>query len=98
MRISQFFVLPPFQGKGHGGVIYRYMYGMYMANASVKEITVEDPNDEFQMLRDKNDVQNLLLNNAFKNVKAPLSKLFLKSITDKFKLCKVFFIDIEASR
>ncbi|KAI8635041.1 histone acetyltransferase type B catalytic subunit [Xylariaceae sp. FL1651] len=61
-RISQFIILPPFQGKGVGAMLYNTIFDIYMADASTKEITVEDPNEDFDLLRDLCDLKYLRKN------------------------------------
>lgn len=68
-RISQFIVLPPFQGGGNGSRFYNSIFNHYLADASTKEITVEDPNEAFDDLRDLNDLARLRKNHAFNDLK-----------------------------
>ncbi|KAH6627777.1 acyl-CoA N-acyltransferase [Chaetomium tenue] len=58
-RISQFIVLPPFQGKGLGPRLYSHIFGEYIKHPQTTEITVEDPNEAFDDLRDIADLQYL---------------------------------------
>jgi len=59
-----------------------------VSNSKVAEVTVEDPNDDFQEMRDLCDVQYLLTQKAFVGVIAPVEKEALESIRKKFKLNK----------
>ncbi|KAI1757430.1 histone acetyltransferase type B catalytic subunit [Xylaria castorea] len=61
-RISQFLILPPYQGKGVGALLYNTIFDLYTADAATKEITVEDPNEEFDFLRDICDLKYLRKN------------------------------------
>ncbi|KAI1174151.1 histone acetyltransferase type B catalytic subunit [Nemania sp. FL0916] len=61
-RISQFLILPPFQGKGIGAMLYNTIFDFCTADESVKEITVEDPNEAFDLLRDICDLKYLKKN------------------------------------
>lgn len=61
-RISQFIILPPFQGKGVGALLYDTIFEHYIADAATKEITVEDPNEDFDLLRDLCDLKYLRKN------------------------------------
>ncbi|OTB08498.1 hypothetical protein M426DRAFT_19156 [Hypoxylon sp. CI-4A] len=61
-RISQFLILPPFQGKGLGAFLYNTIFEKAMATASTKELTVEDPNEDFDQLRDLCDMEYLRKN------------------------------------
>ncbi|ELR08999.1 histone acetyltransferase 1 [Pseudogymnoascus destructans] len=55
-RISQFIVLPPFQGGGHGARLYSTVFAHYQSDPQTVEITIEDPNEAFDDLRDLNDL------------------------------------------
>ncbi|KAI0537370.1 histone acetyltransferase type B catalytic subunit [Xylaria digitata] len=61
-RISQFIILPPYQGIGVGALLYDTIFELYIADASTKEITVEDPNEDFDLLRDICDLKYLRKN------------------------------------
>ena len=58
-RISQFVILPPFQGGGNGSRFYNAMFDFYFQQSQTVEITVEDPNEAFDDLRDINDLMRL---------------------------------------
>ena len=58
-KISQFLILPPYQGKGHGRKLYSHIYDTWKTDTSVIELTVEDPNESFDDLRDINDLMML---------------------------------------
>lgn len=55
LRISQFLLLPPYQGTGHGSQLYQAIYKEVMSDATISELTVEDPSEEFDQLRDSCD-------------------------------------------
>ncbi|PMD41013.1 histone acetyltransferase type B [Hyaloscypha variabilis F] len=55
-RISQFVILPPFQGGGNGSRFYNAIFDYYLRDPLTIEITVEDPNEQFDDLRDLNDL------------------------------------------
>lgn len=79
-RLSQFLILPTFQGGGHGQELYNVMYKTLTASSNVREFTVEDPNEAFDDLRDLCDMRYLRENNsAFAglkvNVDIPADKL-----------------------
>ncbi|KAI1203762.1 histone acetyltransferase type B catalytic subunit [Nemania serpens] len=61
-RISQFIILPPYQGKGLGALLYDTIFALYTADMGTKEITVEDPNEDFDLLRDICDLKYLRKN------------------------------------
>ncbi|KAK4106824.1 histone acetyltransferase type B [Parathielavia hyrcaniae] len=58
-RIAQFIILPPFQQKGLGPKLYSHMFNKYINHPQTAEITVEDPNEAFDDLRDIADLQYL---------------------------------------
>jgi histone acetyltransferase 1 len=64
-RISQFVILPPFQKGGNGSRFYNAIFDNFLADAKTIEITVEDPNEAFDDLRDLNDLARLRLNPTF---------------------------------
>ncbi|TAQ87510.1 hypothetical protein B7494_g4147 [Chlorociboria aeruginascens] len=58
-RISQFIILPPFQNGGNGSRLYNTIFDFYLNNTKTVEITVEDPNEAFDDMRDINDLRFL---------------------------------------
>jgi histone acetyltransferase 1 len=58
-RISQFIIIPPFQGKGLGPRLYSIIFEDYLKHKQTVEITVEDPNEAFDDLRDIADLHFL---------------------------------------
>ncbi|KAI9846439.1 MAG: histone acetyltransferase 1 [Sclerophora amabilis] len=58
-RISQFLILPPFQHQGHGSHFYNSLVTSFLQAPSCVEITVEDPNEAFDDLRDYCDLVRL---------------------------------------
>ncbi|RDL37380.1 Acyl-CoA N-acyltransferases (Nat) [Venustampulla echinocandica] len=58
-RISQFIILPPFQGGGSGSRFYNAIFDYFLKDPTTIEITVEDPNEAFDDLRDINDLARL---------------------------------------
>ncbi|RDW65386.1 hypothetical protein BP5796_10078 [Coleophoma crateriformis] len=68
-RISQFLILPPFQGGGHGARFYNTIFDFYLAEPQTLEITVEDPNEAFDDLRDLNDLARLRTDPEFTNLR-----------------------------
>lgn len=55
-RISQFLILPTHQGSGHGAKLYNTMFTALIAPENVCELTVEDPNEAFDDMRDVCDL------------------------------------------
>ena len=58
-RISQFLILPPYQGQSHGRRLYNSMMDHFLSDTNVFEISVEDPSEAFDDLRDVCDIQRL---------------------------------------
>ncbi|CAH1773589.1 unnamed protein product, partial [Owenia fusiformis] len=59
-RVSQMLVLPPFQRQGHGSQMLQTFYnGCYNRN-DIRDITVEDPSENFQKMRDFVDAGNCM--------------------------------------
>lgn len=58
-RISQFIVIPPFQNKGLGPRLYSAIFKFYYSHPQTFEITVEDPNEAFDDMRDMADLHFL---------------------------------------
>ncbi|KAI9718689.1 MAG: histone acetyltransferase 1 [Chrysothrix sp. TS-e1954] len=56
-RISQIVVLPPYQSAGHGGRLYNAMTCHARSRQGYSEITVEDPNESFDEMRNLNDLE-----------------------------------------
>ncbi|WFD31461.1 histone acetyltransferase [Malassezia sp. CBS 17886] len=59
LRLSQFLVLPPYQGQGHGAQLYATVFAQALADAHICELTVEDPNEAFDRVRDRGDLARL---------------------------------------
>lgn len=55
-RLSQFLILPPFQGKGNGAQLYNAIFEHYHKHEQTHEFTVENPNEAFDDLRDACDL------------------------------------------
>lgn len=58
-RISQFVILPNFQKKGNGMRLYSRIYKTLLDDSKTVEITVEDPSEEFDVVRDMADMMFL---------------------------------------
>lgn len=55
LRIAQFLILPPHQGSGHGTHLYTTIHTACFNDPTIVELTVEDPNEAFDALRDTTD-------------------------------------------
>ena len=67
-RISQFLILPSHHSHGHGTHLYNAMVKTFRASPTCTEITVEDPNEAFDDLRDYCDYKYLLDNGTFAQI------------------------------
>lgn len=65
LRLSQFVILPPYQHQGHGSELYKTIYNYALITPLISELTVEDPAEAFEDLRDRNDLRMLLGNENF---------------------------------
>ncbi|KAI9278726.1 acyl-CoA N-acyltransferase [Phascolomyces articulosus] len=86
LRISQFLILPPYQKAGHGSELYQVIYSTCMARNDVKELTVEDPSEDFADMRDRNDLRYLNTHKALDDLVAPVSRKTMKELRQKYKL------------
>ncbi|KAG5519926.1 hypothetical protein PMAC_000203 [Pneumocystis sp. 'macacae'] len=93
-RIAQFIILPPFQKQGHGGKFYDALYVYLLSDPRVQEITVEDPSEEFEYLRDKQDIIRLKSSGIFDNkeFKAPVQYSWILKTQKKYKISLNQFI------
>ncbi|KAJ4391334.1 histone acetyltransferase 1 [Gnomoniopsis smithogilvyi] len=100
-RISQFIIIEPFQHKGNGQRLYSTIYKGLLEDPNTFEITVEDPNEAFDVLRDRADLKFLRQQPEFKEIQintsiqlpdeGPLpsnivNKTALETIRKKFKI------------
>lgn len=58
-KISQFIILPNWQGHHLGLKMYLQLYKLWAADPLVSEIVVEDPNEQFDDMRDRLDLDML---------------------------------------
>lgn len=89
-KISQFIILPPYQGKGHGSYIYKSIFDKWSKDNSVVEVTVEDPNESFDDLRDRNDLEMLHSSGFFETIpdEYPINEEWMNKMQNKYKLEK----------
>jgi histone acetyltransferase 1 len=69
-RISQFVIFPPYQRQSHGTHLYNAMYNT-LTDPNVVELTVEDPNESFDDLRDWCDLPRLRSDSLFSKLSIP---------------------------
>ena len=68
------------------GKLYQTVYELFKSRLDVCEMTVEDPNEEFSDMRDKNDIRYLLEHKALNGLKAPVSAEKIEELCSTFKL------------
>lgn len=87
-RISQFLITPQYQGQGNGSRLYGELYKQYLNHPQTIELTVEDPNEAFDDMRDvcdltylrtRPDFQKLRINS---DIRLPKNGLVPKNILD----------------
>lgn len=55
-RISQLIILPNHQANGHGGQLYDTIFQACLTDETILEVSVEDPSEAFDDLRDRRDL------------------------------------------
>jgi len=70
-RIAQFLILPPWQSQSHGSQLYNSIIQIFLDDPVVFEITIEDPNEDFDKLRDYNDLIRLNADPSFTSIRLP---------------------------
>ncbi|KAL8689311.1 MAG: hypothetical protein Q9218_004988 [Villophora microphyllina] len=74
-RISQFLILPSHQNHSHGTHLFKTITRLFLADPTTTEITVEDPNEAFDDLRDYCDYARLTSNGTFSQITFPSTPL-----------------------
>lgn len=59
-KISQFIILPIFQGLSLGGELYSRLYDAWLLDEKIVEVVIEEPNESFDDLRDRVDFTKLV--------------------------------------
>jgi histone acetyltransferase 1 len=67
-RISQFLVLPPYQGQSLGSRLYEVIFKDLVEKPFIFEIPVEDPSEAFDAMRDYSDITYLRTLPAFQSL------------------------------
>lgn len=67
-RISQFLVLPPYQGQSLGAHLYDVVFDDLVKKPFIYEIPVEDPSEAFDAMRDYSDIVYLRKLPAFQSL------------------------------
>lgn len=87
-RISQFLIFPTFQNKKFGSLLYNGIYNCWLKDKLIIEINIEDPNESFDALRDKNDFNRIIKSTEVMSMID--ANLFLKSTLSKDDLEKQY--------
>lgn len=85
-KISQFLIFPTFQNKKFGSLLYNGIYDHWLKDNSIIEINIEDPNESFDALRDKNDFNRIVKSTEVMSMIDP--NMFLQSTLSKDDLEK----------
>jgi histone acetyltransferase 1 len=67
-RISQFLILPPYQGQSLGARLYDTIFEDLVAKPFILEIPVEDPSEAFDAMRDYSDIVYLRKLSSFQSL------------------------------
>ncbi|KAJ4298106.1 histone acetyltransferase 1 [Kalmusia sp. IMI 367209] len=70
-RISQFLILPPYQGQSLGATLYSTIFADLSKKPYIFEIPVEDPSEAFDAMRDFSDIVYLRTLPTFKSLTIP---------------------------
>lgn len=89
-RISQMFVLPPFQKCGIGTKFIETIYNFIAANPKIKDITVEDPSENFTRIRNYVDAKLCMKLESFapEKLKLGFSEAMAKEAEERCKITK----------
>lgn len=81
-------VLPPFQKLGIGTRFLETVYNFYQSQKNVIDLTVEDPSDDFQRLRNYVDSKLCMKLKSFKReeVKKGFNKEMIKEARESLKV------------
>lgn len=72
-RISQFVILPPYQGQSLGATLYETIFGDLVKRDYIYEVPVEDPSEAFDAMRDFSDIVYLRNLSKFQSLSLPSS-------------------------
>lgn len=70
-RISQYMVLPPYQGQSLGATLYQTIFAELVKKPYIHEIAVEDPSEAFDAMRDFSDIEYLTKLPSFQSLTIP---------------------------
>ncbi|EGW35053.1 histone acetyltransferase type B catalytic subunit [Spathaspora passalidarum NRRL Y-27907] len=87
-KISQFIILPIYQGKGLGGALYSHLFDVWHKDEEVVEVVVEDPNESFDDMRDRADLSRLNKVLEFSKVTPKVESSWVEETRKSLKLEK----------
>ena len=86
-RLSQFVILPPYQGQRHGSRLYGAVYAHILSNPRMCELTVEDPSEAFDKLRNTCDLAFLhQQSDVLAHCKAPIDPAWRQAARKQYKI------------
>lgn len=93
-RISQFVVLPPYQHNRVGQLFYKTLMARFLTEDRVKQVTVEDPSEAFDVIRDRADLELLSVGGMFDDpdFKLPLNHEWIQGQAIKYKMAERQFV------
>ncbi|KAG0146460.1 hypothetical protein CROQUDRAFT_62728 [Cronartium quercuum f. sp. fusiforme G11] len=89
LRLSQFIILPPYQSCSHGSMLYSQIFQYLLKRDDVTELTIEDPSEAFEDLRDKEDLKLLMKHKVFNldlDKLVPVDREWYQATKEKWKL------------
>jgi len=93
IRLAQFVILPPYQSQAHGPALFSHVTDQMQTRQEVCELTVEDPSEAFDRMRDGADLRRLLVPGGFEEqalkegkLSAPLDVHWSESERRKYKI------------
>jgi hypothetical protein len=87
-KISQFIILPTWQGQGLGGEFYSRLFDKWFISPSVSEVVVEDPNESVDDMRDRCDLEKLNSKINLSLITTKLDNQWIENTRHKYKLEK----------
>lgn len=90
IKISQFIILPMYQGQGLGQLLYTHLFNKWLKDDSIIEVVIEDPNESFDDLRDRADLKRLNEDPEFdfNDVTTTVDKNWIEKTRKRLKLEK----------
>ncbi|KAH3679351.1 hypothetical protein WICMUC_001091 [Wickerhamomyces mucosus] len=88
-KISQFIILPPYQGSHHGYKLYESIVNHWLNDSLIEDIVVEDPNESFDNLRYKLDFKRLFNDGLFNKLPKSIDGLNKSWFIENSKLYKI---------